>query len=106
MGEVWALRLDLASANVLAWVARRGRNAELTPETRYYIADRYRRLADHHRRRGHHTRARRLYAKAKSFYDSGGGPPYAAAMAMPRPARWIRTDAVSSASLSDPDDAA
>ncbi len=106
MGEVWALRLDLASANVLAWVASRGRHGELTPETRYYIADRYRRLADHHRRRGHHARARRLYAKAKSHYGDGGGPPYAAAMAMARPLQWTRTEAVSKSFMSDPDDAA
>ena len=102
------LRFDLASAKVLLWVASVGREADLTPEAHAYFYDRYRRLADWHRRRGHDARARRLQAKADEHLQLGGGdgPPYAAAMAMPRPRRWVVTNAVTRRSLDPPDDAA
>lgn len=106
--SVWSLRLDLPSARVLVWVASVGRDVELTPETHIYFFDRYRRLAEHHRTHGRAARARRLEAKAKEHYRSGGGdePPYAAAMAMPRPRQWVVTNAVSHKHMDDPDDAA
>ena len=105
--SISSLRFDLMTARVLVWVASVGRNADLTPDAHLYFFDRYQRLADYHRRRGHNGRADRLQAKADEhnlFGDSG--PPYAAAMAMPRPRRWFATDAVSHHHLGGPDDAA
>jgi hypothetical protein len=91
------------------WLASVGRDAQLTPEAHLYFFDRYRRLAEYHRRRGQAGRAKRLETKAAQHYRAGGGddgPPYAAAMAMPRPRRFLRVDAVSRARLDEPDDAA
>jgi hypothetical protein len=106
--SITALRLDLATARVLAWVASVGRDAELTGEAHLYFFDRYKRLADYHRRRGHQMRAARLQAKADEHYRLGGddGPPYAAAMGMPRPKQWFTTDAIASRDLGGSDDAA
>ena len=109
LGSIWALRLDLLSAKVLVWVASLGRDAELTPDARMYFADRYRQLAQYHRKRGRPDRATRLEATADAYHQPGGdvgGPPYAAAMAMPRPDRFIRTRAVSGGRFDGPDDAA
>jgi hypothetical protein len=102
----WSLLLDLFSANVLVWVASVGRDAELTPEAHIYFFDRYHRLAECYRARGRLKRARTLQAKADEHWRAGGadGPPYAAAMAMPRPTRFIRTDAVSHSRFDGPDD--
>lgn len=105
----WSLLVDLLTAKVLVWVASVGRDAELTPEAHIYFFDRYRRLAEYQRARGRIGKARRLQAKAEEHDVPGGGvdgPPYAAAMAMPRPTRFIRTDAVSRNRLDGPDDAA
>ncbi len=94
--SIFRLRADLISARVLVWAARAGRDADLTPEAHLYFSDRYRRLAAFHRARSHDARARRLQAKGDEHDRLGGGgdPPYAAAMAMPRPARWLATDAI------------
>lgn len=105
----WSLLVDLLSAKVLVWVASVGRDAELTPEAHIYFFDRYRRLAEYHRARGRISKAKRFQAKAEEHYVPGGGldgPPHAAAMAMPRPTRFIQTDAVSRNRLDGPDDAA
>jgi len=101
------LRADLITAKALVWVASVGRDVELTPEAHVYFFDRYRRLAEYHRGRGNETRARQLQAKADEHYRLGGGdgPPYAAAMGMPRPRRWLATDAIGR-HLGGPDDAA
>lgn len=107
--SIWLLWLDVLSARVLVWIATVGRRTELTPQAHIYFFDRYKRLAEWHGARGHHRRARRLRAKADEHYvpgADGGGPPYAAAMAMPRPHQFIRTDAVSRTTLDGPDDAA
>jgi hypothetical protein len=105
----WSLSVDLLSAKVLVWVASVGRDAELTPEAHIYFFDRYRRLAQYHRTHGRPDKARRLQAKADEHYRAGGGvdgPPYAAAMAMPRPNRFIQTEAVGRNRFNGPDDAA
>jgi hypothetical protein len=104
----WALVVDLMSARVLVWVASVGRDAELTPAAHIYFFDRYRRLAQYHRTHGRPAKGRRLQAKADEHYLPGGtdGPPYAAAMAMSRSRRLIRTEAVSRHRFSGPDDAA
>jgi hypothetical protein len=96
------------SARVLVWLASFGRDAELTREAHVFFFDRYQRLADFHRRHGHQAACRRLQAKADEHYRAGGGtdPPYAAAMAMPRPPRWIVTNAVAGRRPNDPDAAA
>jgi len=109
LDSLWALTVDLLSAKVLVWVASVGRDAELTPEAHIYFFDRYRRLSQHHRRCGRRDKAERLQAKADEHHRASGGtdgPPYAAAMAMPRPTSFIRTDAVSRNRFSGPDDAA
>lgn len=107
-GSISGLRLDLATAKILVWVVSLGRDAELTSDAHIYFFDRYQRLADYHRLRGHNARARRLQAKADEHCELGGGegPPYAAAMGMPRPRYWLATDAVSRRHLKGPDDAA
>ena len=105
----WALAADLWSAKVLVWIASVGREAELTPAAHSYLFDRYRRLAHYHRTHGRPAKGRRLQAKADEHYVPGvgtDGPPYAAAMAMSRPRRFIRTEAVSRHRFSGPDDAA
>jgi hypothetical protein len=101
----WSLALDLLSARLLVWVARWGRDAELTPEAHAYFYDRYSRLAAYYRAHGHHTKATRLEAKAEEHYTpDNSGPPYAAAMALPRPTRFVRTVVVGGGP--DGDDAA
>jgi hypothetical protein len=97
-----------ASAKALVWVASVGRDAELTPEAHVYFFDRYSRLAGYHRARGRLQKAERLQAKAEEHRTGGfpEGPPYAAAMAMPRPSRFVRTNAISGRRFDGPDDAA
>lgn len=91
----WALTIDLWSAHSLVWMASVGRDAELTSQAHRYFFDRYTRLANHHLARGRVARARRLQVKADEHDLSGGShPPYAAAMAMPRPRRFVRVNAV------------
>jgi hypothetical protein len=106
--SVWSLRLDLMSARALVWMAIVGRDADLTPDAHLYFAARYGRLARCHQAHGRPARAAQLQAKADRHYQMGGGdvPPYAAAMAMPRPRRFVRTDAVARHRLDAPDDAA
>ena len=106
--SLFSLTADLLSAKALVWIASVGRDAELTPEAHLYFFDRYHRLAQYHRARGRSDRARRFQSKADEHYRAGGGdgPPYAAAMAMPRPNRFVRTDAVSRSRMEEPDDAA
>ena len=107
--SLWSLSVDVLSAKILVWVASVGREAELTPEAHLYFFDRYRRLAEYHRQRGRLNRARVLQAKADEHWRPGGGndgPPQAAAMAMPRPVQFIRTDAISRNRFDEPDDAA
>jgi hypothetical protein len=108
VGSRLSLSVDLLSAKVLVWIASVGRDAELTPEAHIYFFDRYSRLAGCHRARGSFAKAKRLQAKADEHCRAGGldGPPYAAAMAMPRPARFVRSDAVSRSRWHGPDDAA
>jgi hypothetical protein len=104
----WPLRLDLISAKALVWVASVGRDADLTRDAHIFFFDRYQRLAQFHKRHGRRAAFERLQAKADEHYRAGGGtePPSAAAMAMPRPRRWIMVDAVSTRHPHDSDDAA
>jgi hypothetical protein len=106
--SVARLRVDIASAKILVWFASVGRDADLTSESHLYFFDRYGRLADCHRRRGQMARARRLQRNADEHYRLSGldGPPYAAAMAMPRPTRWVSVEACSQHRLDGPDEAA
>jgi hypothetical protein len=108
--SLWALRADLLSAKLLAWIATVGRDADLSDEAHFYFADRYWRLAKQQSRRGREARASVLRDKADAHYQAAGGdddgPPYAAAMAMPRPRQWTLTDARSDRRFRPPDDAA
>lgn len=105
---VTTLRVDLIIAKVLVWVASVGRDAELTEGAHLYFFVRYQRLANYHRQRGHNKRAAQLQARADEHYRrSGGGPPYAAAMSMPRPGQWFTTGVVAQRhDRGGPDDAA
>ena len=94
------------SARVLVWLASVARDAELTPEAHQYFFTRYTQLAAIHRARGRFGKARELQAKADAHGASDDGPPYAAAMAMPRPRRFIQVNAVSRSRLGDPPGAA
>jgi len=102
------LRVDVASARVLVWLATRGRDVELTEGAHLYFFDRYHRLADCYRRRGSEVQAEKWETKAEMHARLGGwdGPPYAAAMSMPRPRKWFMTDAVSRHCLDGRRDAA
>jgi hypothetical protein len=102
------LALSVARARALVWVARFGQDADLAPEAHLFFADRYSWLAEHHRARGRQRRASRFAALAQHHSDLGGfdDPPFAAALAMPRPAQFLRTDAISRVRLPPPDDAA
>jgi len=91
------LWVDLLSANVLVWVATFASDGTLSPDTPDYFVNRYRRLAARHLRLGHRRLASHLEAKADTHClpDDGGEPPYAAAMALPVPRRYLFVDAVS-----------
>src|SRR2546427_13167169 len=106
--SIAGLRVDLMTAKMLVWAVSVGRDADLTSEAHVYFFDRYQRLAQYHRARGHSARARRLQAKADEHYRLGGGdgPPYAAAMGMPRPRQGVATDVVRRRHLGGSDDAA
>jgi len=102
------LTLDVASARVLVWIARVGRNGELTLQAHFYFFDRYQRLAECYWQRGNKARAQAMEEKAAEHSRYGGwdGPPFAAAMAMPRPRHWFTTDAVSRRRAGGSDEAA
>src|SRR5688572_17895676 len=106
--SVFSLLLDVATARALVWVAKTGRDVDITDEAHLYFFDRYQRLADCYRQRGQQGRARQLEQKAAEHSLHGGwdGPPYAAAMALARPRRWVVTDAVSRRWSRGSDDAA
>ncbi len=101
--SIWALKADVLSARVLVWLAAASRDVELTPEAHAYFCNRYRRLAGCYRRRGRTSEATEADAKAREHCDDDG-PPFEAALAMPKPTRWVRTWAVSD--RNDPEDAA
>lgn len=102
------LLLDLIAAKLLVWIASVGRDAELTPDAHLFFADRYHRIAAYHRRRGCMPKAERFEQRATEHLDSADfdGPPFAAAMAMPRPKRLVFTNAVSRVRRPPSDDAA
>jgi len=106
--SLWRLSADLWSAKLLVWVARAGRDVDLTADAHLFFADRYLRLGCVHRKHRRAGRAERLEQKAQEHLDAAGwsGPPYAAAMAMPRPTKFTVTNAVSDRRLDGPDDAA
>jgi hypothetical protein len=93
--SLWSLRVDLMSAKLLIWLTSLGQDAEWRPETHLYFYDRYWRLAQVYTRGGREAKARVLRARAEEHYRAGGGdgPPFAAAMGMPRPRPWLITDA-------------
>jgi len=104
----WGLRGDLLVTNALLWVATARRSGEPKPEVHLYLYDRYRRLAEYYARRGQRKKAARLHDKAEAHYRRSGrpGPPFAAAMAMPRPRSPFFTWAVGNREPRGPDDAA
>jgi len=65
-------------------------------------------LAEYCKGRGKRKKAARLYDKAEAHYSLAGrpGPPFAAAMAMPRPHSPFFTWAVGNRERRDPNDAA
>ena len=101
----WLLSWDLVSAHVLIWLASVGKPCELTREGHWYLFDRYSRLADYHRQRGRLAKATHYEAKASEHSVDDEGP-YAAAMAMPRPRRFVQVNAVSTQRFDGHDDVA
>ena len=107
--SIGRVRFHLFTAKALVWVASRGEDdPDLTPEAHVYFFEHYQRLADYHRQQGHAAKAQRLQEKADAHggFVGGNDPPFAAAMGMPRPRRWVMTDAVSHVRVDPPDDAA
>jgi hypothetical protein len=104
----WGLRGDLIITNAILWVSTARRVGEPKPEVHLYLYDRYSRLAAHYERRGKREKASRLRAKAEAHYKRSGhtGPPFAAAMAMPRPQSPFFTWAVGKRDHRDPNNAA
>lgn len=101
------LLLDVLSAKALVWVGSRGQASELTSDAHQFFFDRYSRLAVHYERRGQSAKAMWYRQRAGEHgWSSGDGPPHAAALAMPRPSRFIRVNAVSRPAPWNPDDAA
>jgi hypothetical protein len=94
---VWRLRTDLASAKLRIWVSSLGRDAHLSPETHLYLATRYDQLSHHYIAKRRYPKARQFARLAREHYLAGGwdGPPYAAALALPVPERWVIVEAVS-----------
>ena len=80
----------------------------MRPEVHLYLYDRYWRLAVHHERQGKLYRAAILRAQAEKHYREAGhdGPPFAAALAMPRPRMFRSVEAVAPLPTRDDDDAA
>jgi hypothetical protein len=85
--SIWKLRADVVSTRALLWIAGAGRNGDPIPDVHLYLYDRYWRLAKHHEAAGHGRRAAQLRSRAVWHWRQAGndGPPFAAAMAMPRP---------------------
>jgi len=94
---------------LLVGLARAGVDGgEVRPEVHHFLADLYGRLAVLHARAGRWRAAERARRCCDAHRALGGddGPPYAAAMAMPRPGRLMMVHAVSGRRMDDADDAA
>lgn len=104
----WLLLGDLLTAKALVWLASVGRDRDLTVDAHLFFFDRYGRLADYHRSHGRMGKAEQLQRTAERHRQEAGtdGPPYAAALAMPRPRRFVQTHAVSHSRFDGPDNAA
>lgn len=105
-----ALVLDLVSIKLFVWTL-----AKLFPwstdsnggllDSHLFFYDRYTDLAEYHRLKGSNAKARRLAAIAEAHYRAApddDGPPEAAAMGMPLPRPFVRTNAVSTHRLPKP----
>ena len=107
--SITMLRADVISARILVWIVTAGDHRKLTADAHRYFVDRYQQLAEFHRRRGHVRRADKLQNKADEHWRLSGAwdePPRAAAMALPRPCRWVVADAVGRHWPGDSNDAA
>jgi hypothetical protein len=97
----WLLLADVFSAKIVLWAVVGGRFRdiefqEMTDEEHLYFWDRYSRLAKIYRSHGRSTKAAWCAQRAAEHYDAtDGGPPYAAAMARPRPRPYLLVDATS-----------
>lgn len=92
---IWRVRYDLAWMKLFLWIARAGVTGEPKPEVHAYLGLLYHQLADEHEARGHAAAARRLRRIAREHELQGPPfePPPAAAMGMPVPRTWSRTEA-------------
>jgi hypothetical protein len=108
MASAWRLRADLLSAKSLLWIAGAGRSGDPRPEVHLYFYDRYWRLAVVMEQKGRTSRAALYRAKAVEHYRLSGhdGPPFAAALALPRPGLFPRTHVGQHSAGSGDDDAA
>ena len=76
------VRLDLASAKILVWIASVGRDAERTAEAHICFFDLYQKLADYHYRYGHTAAPASFKRKLTSIIVS------VVAMGLPTLQRW------------------
>jgi hypothetical protein len=110
VSPLWSLSFEVFTARMIVRLGGLGREGHLSPETHQYFFERYSRLADHHRTRGNVQKAKRFSDRAEAHRAvedvEDDGPPYAAAMAMPRPRPYLRTNAVARSGWRNPDDAA
>lgn len=107
--SAWRLRADLLSAKGLLWIAGAGRSGDPSPQVHLYLYDRYWRLAVVMERKGRASRAAAYRARAVEHYRLSGhdGPPFAAALALPRPGVFAFTRAIGAQRPgADEDDAA
>src|SRR5687768_4404755 len=100
----WGLRSDLVVTNALLWVVSVRSAGQPKPEVHLYLYDRCWRLAEYYRGRGKRKKAAKLYEKTEAHYRRSGrpGPPFAAAMAMPRPRSPFFTWAIGNRSRTGP----
>src|SRR5262245_8280032 len=106
--SIFRLRFELLATLLIIWTVTLGHDAQLTVDTHRHLTDCYQRLADLQRLHGRASRAQRLQDKADTHRELSGDDdgPYAAAMAMPKPASWTFTDAVSRDRVPHSDDIA
>jgi|SRR5712692_5263130 len=92
----WQLRYDIAFVRFIAWLVRLTHGGQLSPQTHFYLYDRYWRLAKCHEAWGHPKRAETLKSVALGHWEASGydEPPPSAALAMPvpRPMTYINVD--------------
>jgi hypothetical protein len=98
----WRLLADVLAVKLLLWAALGGRLRdvefqELSENEHLFFGDRYQRLAKLYEARRRADKTTWDRQRAQDHFDAtSDGPPYAAAMALPRPRPYLRIKAVAS----------